>query len=187
MKSRLPIESSDEDLIATQTNLLDASEPLKIKSLSETPSKPLSHKECVAAANYWLSNRCTVTFPEFFCWNDELADVIGFKRSQTYLIECKVSRGDFLSDKKKLFRLHPERGMGDFRYYCCPKYLIKPTELPDGWGLIYIYPSGHVRRVKESSRHEKSLQAEHHLLFYYAKRAVEAGVHRVILDQRTGI
>ena len=28
--------------------------------------------------------------------------------------------------------------MGNFRFYCCPKDLIKKEEIPEGWGLIYI-------------------------------------------------
>lgn len=163
----------------------------------------MTHKECVEVATRYLSRRCDVVLPEFFCWNGELADVIGFKQSRmtSTLIECKVSRGDFLADKNKSFRIDPTKGMGDYRYYCCPKGMIGKDELPKGWGLLYIYPSGQVREVKESSwppepdadlstdwlrggKFPKNKDAELHLLFYYARRAVYAGVHKAVLDYR---
>lgn len=148
----------------------------------------MTHTECVHAAAYWLHSKCDVVLPEFFCFNAELADVIGFRAGgKSILIECKVTRTDYLRDKKKHFRYYPPSGMGDLRYYCCPKGLIKPEELPENWGLVYVYPSGHVRRVKEASFQPKNVGAEHHLLFYYARRAVFAGVHPSILAERTGL
>lgn len=150
-----------------------------------TKSLPLwTHNECVEAAAKYLSKRCNVVLPEFFSWNKELADVIGFASGTSTLIECKVSRADFLKDKNKHFRIFPENGMGDYRYYCCPKGMIAKEELPDGWGLLYLYPSGKVREIKDSGLFEKDLKAEHHLLYYYARRANYAGVHKTVLDYR---
>lgn len=162
----------------------------------------MTHLECVQAATQYLSKRCDVVLPEFFCWNGELADVIGFKQSRmtSTLIECKISRSDFLGDKNKPFRIDPAKGMGDYRYYCCPKNMIKKEEVPEGWGLLYAYPSGAVRRIKDSfmpsedptnwqnmGRFPKNKDAELHLLFYYARRAVYSGVHPTILAHRTGL
>jgi hypothetical protein len=148
----------------------------------------MTHKECVQAATHYLSRRTDVTLPEFFCWNGELPDVIGFKMRHSDLIECKVSRSDFLADKRKSFRNEQSgKGMGDYRYYCCPKGLISTEELPDGWGLLYVYPSGLVRQVKDSRKFEKNIQAEHHLLFYYARRAIFAGVHSTVMAHRSGL
>ena len=44
----------------------------------------------------------------------------------------------FLADRSKPHRLNPEMGMGKYRYYICPTGLIKPEELPEKWGLIYV-------------------------------------------------
>lgn len=151
---------------------------------NQHPTGSTGHKECVEHATRYLSKRCNVVLPEFFCWNGELADVIGFKGDNSTLIECKVSRGDFLKDKNKPFRINQAKGMGDFRYYCCPKGLIKKEELPEGWGLLYVYPSGVVREIKDCHRMEKNLNAEFHLLYYYARRANFAGVHQRIVDYR---
>lgn len=145
---------------------------------------PFTHKDCVSAATYWLNGKCEIVLPEFFTWNPELPDVIGFKRRESIVVECKISRSDFLADKKKPFRVMPDRGMGDKRYYCCPQGLIKPDELPPSWGLVYIYPSGTVRLIKKAFRQPKDHSAEFHVLFYYARRAQQAGVHKAIIAQR---
>lgn len=160
--------------------------------------KVITHSECVEAATRYMSKRYDVVLPEFFSHNAELPDVIAFKTRYSVVVECKVSRGDFHADKKKPFRIKPENGMGDYRYYCCPKDLIRKDELPPGWGLLYIYPSGQVREVKGSyfkrppspdewrwgGRFEKNLEAESYLLYYYARRANYAGVHKTIMEYR---
>lgn len=168
-----------------------------LENPTPTVNKAMTHSECVAEAAYHLSKRCKVVLPEFYSFNKELPDVIGFnrgmitdtegnwkRREYSELIEVKVSRGDFLSDKKKSFRDRPHEGMGDLRYYFCPKGLIKPEEVPEGWGLIYLYPSGAVRKVKGSKVHHKDLMCEFHLLYYYARRANYAGVHKTVVDYR---
>lgn len=148
----------------------------------------MTHAECVLAATGWLIPKCDITMPEFFTFNSELADVIGFRTGgKSLMIECKVTRRDFLIDKKKHFRRVPEMGMGNQRYYCCPVGLIKPKDLPEKWGLIYVYPSGYTKRIVEASFQPKNMGAEHHLLFYYARRAVFAGVHPAILAHRSGL
>jgi hypothetical protein len=68
----------------------------------------------------------------------ETPDVIGWYDGLSFLIECKASRADFLADKNKSFRINPEEGMGDWRFYMCPEGLIQPEDLPDGWGLIWV-------------------------------------------------
>jgi len=66
----------------------------------------------------------------------ETADAIGWNNKHSTLIECKASRSDFRSDASKSFRIKPDTGMGTFRYYCTPAGLLKPEELPEGWGLL---------------------------------------------------
>lgn len=65
----------------------------------------------------------------------------------TVLLEAKISRSDFLIDKKKPHRASPETGVGKWRYYICPTDLIKPDELPENWGLIYVNSRGHCKVV----------------------------------------
>lgn len=71
-------------------------------------------------------------------WNRERVDAILFTSGSSFLIETKISRSDFLADKKKPFRNDPSLGVGTYRYYACPEGLIKIDELPEKWGLIEI-------------------------------------------------
>lgn len=72
-------------------------------------------------------------------YQQERPDAILFKTLESFLIETKISRADFLRDFKKPFRAKG-RGIGKYRYFACPTGLIKPEELPEKWGLIYVEP-----------------------------------------------
>jgi hypothetical protein len=77
-------------------------------------------------------------------WTGEIPDAIGFSLSHwesgATVIEVKVSRSDFLADRKKPHR--QAGGMGRWRYYMAPVGLIALGELPAGWGLIEVTPGG---------------------------------------------
>lgn len=162
---------------------------------------PLTHSQCVQIATRYMSKRCSVVLPEFFCFNSELPDVIGFTPRTSVVYEIKISRSDFFKDRNKSFRMRPEDGMGDYRYYVVPKGLITKEELPKGWGLLYIYPNQKIRNIvgsywppepdadlskdwERGGAFPKNKDAETYLLYYYARRATYAGVHQRILDYR---
>lgn len=97
----------------------------------------MAHSELVARGSAWLRKQgCAVVFSELTAHTrtGELPDVIGWRGGNSVLIECKVSRSDFLADKNKSFR--SEGGMGDFRLYLSPPDVIAPSDLPEGWGLL---------------------------------------------------
>lgn len=101
----------------------------------------MTHSAAVEAAGRWLKTfGCPVVLCELTACtlHGETPDAIGWKSGCSILIECKVSRADFLRDRKKLFRMIPENGMGMYRLYLCPEGLIKPEELPKGWGLLWV-------------------------------------------------
>jgi len=61
--------------------------------------------------------------------------------------EIKVSRSDFLGDDKWEEYLP----YCEYFFFACPKGMIKPDELPDGIGLVYVYPdSFYVKTVKRA-------------------------------------
>ena len=109
--------------------------------------KAHTHSELVEAGYKWCLSRCGFAFKELVTLNGsgEVPDVIGFKDDGTFLLEAKTSRSDFSSDKKKRFREHPERGMGDWRFYICPKGMVNISELPELWGLIEVNEKGKAR------------------------------------------
>ena len=99
-------------------------------------------------------------------------DGYAIKKSWTNLrftgYEIKVSRGDFLQDQKW-------RGYlpycNEF-YFVCPKDMIKPTEIPDGIGLIYCYPDTHVLRIVKRPKF-REIEIPTNLLLYAIMWRVE--------------
>jgi hypothetical protein len=100
----------------------------------------MTHEKLVSRAVSWLrSYGCGVVLSEQSCASGETPDAIGWKRGcHSVVVECKVSRADFLADRDKEFRQKPEIGMGCERFYLVPAGLMKSDELPRGWGLLEL-------------------------------------------------
>jgi hypothetical protein len=98
----------------------------------------MTHAQLVQRAVAWLRHyRCGVVLSEQACLSGEMPDAIGWKRAcHSVLVECKISHADFLADRDKPFRQRPETGVGCERFYLTPKDLVRPEELPPGWGLL---------------------------------------------------
>ena len=102
-------------------------------------SPALKHAQLVARAEQWLRYKygCGIVLSEQYCATGEVPDVIGWKAScQSVLVECKVSRADFLADASKECRLRSEEALGSRRLYLAPAGMIAPHELPKHWGLL---------------------------------------------------
>jgi hypothetical protein len=99
------------------------------------------HAQLVSRAVEWLRRRykCGIILAEQYCATGEVPDVIAWKgRCKSVLVECKVSRADFLADAAKPFRQKPEDGMGCQRLYMAPAGVIRADELPKHWGLLEL-------------------------------------------------
>lgn len=116
-----------------------------------------THAQGVQAARRWLLGRgcCKAVFTEINTpVSRETPDAIGFlSADHTVLIEVKVSRSDLLADRRKPWRTHPERGMGDWRYLLTPPGVAAPSDLPPGWGLLHLTSRG-VRPVQLLAIHD---------------------------------
>jgi hypothetical protein len=120
----------------------------------------VSHSLLVAKAVEWLRTRyrCGIILSEQYCATGEVPDAIGWKGTcHSVVIECKVSRTDFLADALKPFRLEPETALGCERFYLAPAGLIAIEELPSGWGLLE-YARREVKLAKKPAR--KNLRTE---------------------------
>ncbi|SHH54405.1 hypothetical protein [Ferrimonas marina] len=97
----------------------------------------LSHTELCLRAARWLKStmRCQVSFAELDSGAGERPDAWGLNQGLSILVEVKTSRRDFFKDATKPWR-EVGSGMGMLRYFLTPKGLIKPEELPKGWGLV---------------------------------------------------
>ena len=89
-------------------------------------NKEYSHRELCLIESRYLKSTGIVPFHRssyVVCELEragESPDAFGWGNSSTQLIEVKVSRSDFLSDKKKYWRKHPKYGLAKFRSYLCP-------------------------------------------------------------------
>jgi hypothetical protein len=112
----------------------------------------MTHTQLVEKAVRWLrAYRCGVVLSEQACVSGEMPDAIGWKQAcHSVLVECKVTRGDFLADRDKPFRQKPEKGVGSERFYLTPPALVKPEELPPGWGLLE-FRRGHIEMRQASA------------------------------------
>jgi hypothetical protein len=101
----------------------------------------MTHEALVELAVRWLRTcyRCGIILSEQACCTGEVPDVIAWKgRCRSVLVECKVSRADFLADRNKPWRTNPEGTLGCERFYMAPAGLIGVAELPPNWGLLEV-------------------------------------------------
>ena len=127
----------------------------------------MTHAQLVQKAVVWLrSYRCGVILSEQACLSGEMPDAIGWKRAcHSVLVECKVSRADFLADGDKPFRQKPAMGLGCERFYLTPAAVLRPEELPVGWGLLechnrkikLLHPAARNHRSAAGFRYEMNL------------------------------
>ena len=120
----------------------------------------------------WLGKQCSVVLCEFATAADENPDVIGWApEAGSVLIECKLSRADFLRDAAKTVRKNPRAGMGQRRYYLSPADVIQIKDLPPKWGLLWA-ANGHVAVKRQARGHpERNLPAEVRFLSAMLRRA----------------
>jgi hypothetical protein len=113
---------------------------LSVENIEEMLNPP-THQDLVKMASRWLtqSERCGVVIAEIVSSAGEIPDVIGWRLGHSIVVECKVSRSDFLRDRLKS---HHRNGlaMGVMRYYLTVEGIIKPEEL-EGHGLLEVRAS----------------------------------------------
>lgn len=105
----------------------------------------MKHSELIVLCSRWALKHkyavAAITECQVKC-TSEVPDILAFKANgQSVLLEIKVDRADFKADAKKPFRKNQDKGLGLYRYYVVPEGLIKPEELPEGWGLLWFRES----------------------------------------------
>ncbi len=139
-------------------------------------SSSIKHSQLVSKAVDWLRHGygCGIVLSEQYCATGEVPDAIGWKGlNRSVVIECKVSRGDFLADATKSFRLKPEEGLGSERFYMATSGMIGLEELPADWGLLeYSHLSVSILRkpAKKDLRGAVGLMKEMNLLLASLRR-----------------
>jgi hypothetical protein len=117
----------------------------------------MTHAQLVEKAVHWLRRyRCGVVLSEQACVSGEMPDAIGWKRAcHSVLVECKITRADFLADRAKPFRVKPEDGVGCERFYLVPARLVRREELPADWGLLE-HRGGKIEMTHSSAKNLRS-------------------------------
>lgn len=105
----------------------------------------VSHSDLVTRGAKWLRSTvgCCAVLEEMVseAYNREIPDIIGWTSERSVLVECKVSRADFLADSKKPFRDPTYRdieGMGNWRFFLTPVGLLTGDDCPEGWGIYEV-------------------------------------------------
>lgn len=102
-----------------------------------------THKEGVKRIAAWLTGtkRMAVVMAERVVTAcTETPDAIAWSgRGESIMVEVKVSRADFHADKAKIFRREESNGVGTLRYFASPVGVLKPEDMPEGWGLLAIH------------------------------------------------
>jgi hypothetical protein len=121
---------------------------------------PMTHAQLVSKAVQWLRGYgCGIVLSEQACVSGEVPDAIGWKGAcRSVLVECKVTRSDFLVDRTKPFRENLEGALGCERWYLTPAGLLSPGELPLHWGLVELR-AGKLRVAVRASRRSQRLPA----------------------------
>ncbi|HEY6769444.1 MAG TPA: MmcB family DNA repair protein [Candidatus Sulfotelmatobacter sp.] len=134
----------------------------------------MSHAQLVERAVRWLrSYRCGVVLSEQACVSGEMPDAIGWKRAHhSVLVECKVTRSDFLVDRAKPFRTKPQHGVGCERFYLTLPNLVRCEELPAGWGLLELRGRNleMIRAAAKNMRSASGFRCEMNLLLASLRR-----------------
>ncbi len=135
----------------------------------------MTHAQMVEKAVRWLrAYRCGVVLSEQACVSGEMPDAIGWKKAcHSVLVECKITRADFLADRDKPFRQKPEKGVGSERFYLTLPALLTIEELPEGWGLLE-YRRGRIEMVRASAKNLRSAAG-----FRYEMNLLLASLRRV--------
>src|ERR1700740_2314768 len=75
----------------------------------------MTHSRLVDEGVRWLRSkyRCGIVLSEQSCCSGETPDAIGWKgRNHSVVVECKISRADFLADAVKPWRVKSECALG---------------------------------------------------------------------------
>lgn len=141
----------------------------------------LTHKELVNYAAIWLGSSKQYEHRRLKAkwilteWSGkrEQPDVWGIGSFGTIMIECKASRTDFLADKKKEFR-NDGTGCGKWRLYASNKSIIKPEDLPEGWGLIEPYGNG-MKLIVTPQEEPFEAKGDNSIMWHMLKRLLWVG------------
>lgn len=120
------------------------------------------HKNLKIHALFYLKDKVVdivaneVKFKNIRC----VADAVGInlKRKEIRIIEVKASREDFFRDKKLFEEDTTYFNHAHYAYILCPINLIMPSEVPRGYGLLWLDEEDNIQVVKKPIKNTGKLK-----------------------------
>lgn len=69
-------------------------------------------------------------------------------------------------------------GVADYLYIAVPAGEVQPEDIADGWGLLYIWPDGGVKVVREACQQQCNTESRMHLALNIAARSLDSVLFR---------
>ena len=134
-------------------HLVECAQALAARYMVSYNQSRMTHAQLVSKAVEWLRRYgCGIVLSEQACVSGEVPDAIGWKGAcRSVVVECKLSRSDFLADRAKPFRQNSELGLGCERWYLTSAGLLSAEDLPRAWGLLEC-KAGKLHVVVQASR-----------------------------------
>lgn len=106
--------------------------------------------------------RCRHPLPEWVswreCWRIDFLAMRCWSSGPGHLrvaYEVKVSRSDFLRDRRHPWKHDLALELSHRFYYACPAGLVRPDEVPEQAGLLYVHPRLRARVAKPAPVREE--------------------------------
>ncbi len=89
-------------------------------------------------------------------------------KEPSVVVECKATRTDFLKDRKKPFRIYPDKGMGLYRAYVTNPGIAMESEVPEGWLLYEVFEDGalYLKHGEQGNFYEFARNSEAEFIMY---------------------
>jgi hypothetical protein len=144
----------------------------------------ITHENLIKIGAKWLNTKASNIFykSQFVvtelvaAGTKEIPDIFGFRPQGNVLIEVKISRKDFLQDKKKLGRKDNLKQLGSRRLYLVPEGLVSEYELPEGWGLAFALKDGGIKVIRNSELFDEDFKAAGHMMYSVIRRLHKSDV-----------
>jgi hypothetical protein len=140
----------------------------------------MTHSELIESGEKWLKrpyknclstghSACSLVLIELVTIAGEIPDCIGFNYHSSIVLEAKTSLSDFYADAKKHWRIYPDYGMGDQRFFICEENIIPVEKVNNGWGLLNVIGKK-IIVVKDSAIFNANKKNEILMLLSYIRR-----------------
>lgn len=121
-----------------------------------------THKHLKRLALHWLKAKVTDLVANEVEFNNawSIADAVGLnlKRREVRVIEVKASLGDFKRDTKLFGAKTSYFYHAHYSYIMCPTDVIKPEELPHGYGLLWVDAYDNIEIIKKPIKNTARLK-----------------------------